>query len=59
MKVQCEVHGKSVKIGWFFKSYFVTIHDLENDLMIKRQVPVEQYMDLQVGERILVKRFWY
>ena len=59
MKVQCEVYGKAIKRGWFFNSYFVTLHDLENDLMIKREVPFDQYLDLQVGDLLMVKRFWY
>lgn len=59
MKVQCDVHGKSLKRGWFFDKYFVTIRDIKNNLLIKRQVPREQYMDLQIGELLMVERFWY
>ena len=55
---QCKVVGKKIKSGWLWNSYFIKIHDLENDVFITRQVPLEQYVDLQIDEVIRVKRFW-
>ena len=50
--------GKQIKSGWIFNSYFIKLHDLENDLIVTREVPFEQYVDLDLDEVIVVKRFW-
>jgi hypothetical protein len=55
---QCKVVGKQIKSGWIFNSYFIKLHDLENDLIVTREVPFEQYVDLDLDEVIVVKRFW-
>jgi len=58
MKIKCRVVGKSIHRGFIYNDYFIELHDLENNVFVKRQVPFGHYIDLDIGETILVKRFW-